>query len=574
MAFRQFIHNTFVTFDARFPPSLLHALTKALKEDVQQITECDERLQPARIQQRTMKLDIQLDPRLQIARRPELLDEFSQPSFDRRIFLHPSRDVRQHSGFEDHAAVDELLRIGLQQAGMKRQMLREPLHIDASHRQSDPGFRFDDPEKLQRLGGFTKAQPTDAKRLRKLSLRRQPITGTEFLLDNVLLDLTSNLITDFEATKRLHEFPLTGCRRKSSSIDYLTIIRDARDCLDPIASAVGELLRNSATKESQHAMPTVAITDYTFPDLELERSILSAGGFELRSGNDKQIPALKALVAEADAVITQFAPINAEVIGAMQRAKVIVRYGIGYDNVDVKAARERGIPVCNIPDYCIDEVADHTLAFILGVTRQVVPNTLHVRDCQWGLATPLDQLRTLRDQTVGLVGFGRIGREVAARLGPFKCRRLVHDAFVPADAVRAAGCEPVTLDELLAQSDIVSLHCPSTPQTKKLLNADSLGRMKRGAVVVNLARGDLIDTTALVNALQTGQIASAALDVCDPEPIPADSPLRSLSNVIVASHIASASPKAVRTLRETAAKLAVMALRGEPLPNVVDGVAQ
>ncbi|MBM3824606.1 MAG: C-terminal binding protein [Verrucomicrobia bacterium] len=319
-------------------------------------------------------------------------------------------------------------------------------------------------------------------------------------------------------------------------------------------------------------MPTVAITDYTFPNLDVEQAILSAAGLELRSGNDKQIPALQALVAEADAVITQFAPINADVIGAMRRAKVIVRYGIGYDNVDGKAARERGIPVCNIPDYCIDEVADHTLAFILGVTRQVVPNTLHIREGKWGLVPALDQLRTLRDQTAGLVGFGRIGREVASRLGPFKCRRLVHDAFVPADAVRAAGCEPVTLDELLAQSDIVSLHCPSTPQTKKLLNADSLGRMKQGSVVINLARGDLIDTAALVAALQSGQIAYAALDVCDPEPIPADSALRSLPNVIVASHIASASPKAVRTLRETAAKFAVTALRGEPLPNVVNGV--
>lgn len=317
-------------------------------------------------------------------------------------------------------------------------------------------------------------------------------------------------------------------------------------------------------------MLTVAITDYTFSDLEIEQAILSAAGFKLRSGNDKQIPALQALVAEADAVITQFAPINADVIGAMQRAKVIVRYGIGYDNVDVGAARKRGIPVCNIPDYCINEVADHTLAFILGVTRQVVPNTLHIRDGKWGLVPSLDQMRTLRDQTVGLVGFGRIGREVAARLAPFKCRRLVYDAFVPGDAVTAAGCESVTLDALLAQSDIVTLHCPSTPQTKKLLNADSLGRMRRGAVVVNLARGDLIDTAALIAALQSGQVTSAALDVCDPEPIPADSPLRSLPNVMVASHIASASPKAVRTLRETAAKLAVMALRGEPLPNVVN----
>jgi D-3-phosphoglycerate dehydrogenase len=319
-------------------------------------------------------------------------------------------------------------------------------------------------------------------------------------------------------------------------------------------------------------MPTVAITDYSFPDLEIEQAILSAAGFEIRSGNDKQTSALKSLVAEADAVITQFAPINAEVIGAMQRAKAIVRYGIGYDNVDVKAARLRGIPVCNVPDYCIDEVADHTLAFILGTTRQVVSNTLHVRDGKWGLATPLDQLRTLRDQTVGIVGFGRIGREVAARLGPFKSRRLVFDAFVPPEVVRNAGCEPVSLDDLLAQSDIVTLHCPSTPQTKKLLNATSIARMKPGSLVINLARGDLVDTAALVAALQSGHLAGAAIDVCDPEPIPTDSPLRSLPNVIVASHIASASPKAVRTLRETAASIAAMALRGETLPNVVNGV--
>ncbi len=188
-------------------------------------------------------------------------------------------------------------------------------------------------------------------------------------------------------------------------------------------------------------MPVVAVTDFTFPSLEIEERIVHAAGAELRAGNDRQIAALKLLVADADAVITQFAPIHAEVISEMRRAKVIVRYGIGYDTVDVKAARERGIPVCNIPDYCIDEVADHTLAFILGVTRQVVPNTLYIRDGKWGLATPLDQLRTLRDQTVGIVGFGRIGREVAARLAPFKSRRLVFDAFVPADTIRSAGCE-------------------------------------------------------------------------------------------------------------------------------------
>jgi D-3-phosphoglycerate dehydrogenase len=279
---------------------------------------------------------------------------------------------------------------------------------------------------------------------------------------------------------------------------------------------------------------------------------------------------LTTLVADADAVITQFAPVDAHVIASMQQAKVIVRYGIGYDNVDVKAARERGIPVCNIPDYCIDEVADHTLAFILGITRQVVPNTLHIRDGKWGLATPLDQLRTLRDQTVGIVGFGRIGREVAARLAPFKCRQLVFDTFVPPEVVRNAGCEPVSLDDLLAQSDIVTLHCPSTPQTKKLLNDESLGRMKQGSVVVNLGRGDLIDSGSLIAALQSGKIASAALDVFEQEPLPPENPLRFMPNVIAASHIASASPKSVRTLRETAAKIAIMALRGEPLPNIVN----
>jgi D-3-phosphoglycerate dehydrogenase len=200
----------------------------------------------------------------------------------------------------------------------------------------------------------------------------------------------------------------------------------------------------------------------------------------------------------------------------------------------------------------------------------VVPNTLHVRDGKWGLATPLDQLRTLRDQTLGIVGFGRIGREVAARLAPFKCRRLVHDTFVPPEVVRNAGCEPVLLDELLSQSDIVTLHCPSTPQTKKLLNEETLGRMKQGSIVVNLGRGDLIDSGSLIAALQSGKIAAAALDVFEQEPLPPENPLRFMPNVITASHIASASPKSVRTLRETAANIAIMALRGESLPNIVN----
>ncbi|MBX3443457.1 MAG: C-terminal binding protein [Planctomyces sp.] len=317
----------------------------------------------------------------------------------------------------------------------------------------------------------------------------------------------------------------------------------------------------------------VAVTDYSFPDLSIEEGLLRGPDCDIVAWKERRTPReLTELVADAGAVLTQFAPVNAEVIAAMGRARVIVRYGIGVDNVDLAAARARGIPVCNIPDYCIDEVADHTLAFILGCTRQVLPNALLVREGQWGLATPLEGLRTLRDQVVGCVGFGRIGREVLSRLAPFKCRRLVFDPMVPPEAIRAAGCEPSTLDALLAESDIVTLHCPSTPETRKLLNASSIARMRPGGIVVNLARGDLVDTAALAAALESGQLSAAAIDVCDPEPIPEDSPLRTLPNVIAASHIASASPKAVRTLRETAARIAGMALRGERLPNIVNGV--
>jgi D-3-phosphoglycerate dehydrogenase / 2-oxoglutarate reductase len=318
----------------------------------------------------------------------------------------------------------------------------------------------------------------------------------------------------------------------------------------------------------------VVVTDFSFPSLEIEESILTPQDFQVVGGQCKTTEALIPLVQDADAVITQFAPIRAEVIAAMKKARVIVRYGIGVDNVDLLAARDRGIPVCNVPDYCIDEVADHTLAFILGVTRQIVPNTLYVRSGKWGLPGSLEGMKTLRDLTVGIVGFGRIGREVASRLAPFKCRRLIHDPIASADSIRSTGCESAELNALIEQADVLTLHCPSTTQTRRMLNAASIARMKPGSILINLARGDLIDTAALVSALQSGHISAAAIDVCDPEPIPLDSPLRQLENVIVASHVASASVKAVRKLRETAAGIAAMALRGDKLPNVVNGVVK
>jgi D-3-phosphoglycerate dehydrogenase len=321
-------------------------------------------------------------------------------------------------------------------------------------------------------------------------------------------------------------------------------------------------------------MPTVAITDYTFPDLSLEEAVLRPAGIEIVSLKEKR-PAeeLCALVRDADAVIVQFAAVTAEVIRAMAKAKGIVRYGIGYDNVDGAAARARGIRLCNVPDYCVDEVADHTLAFILAMTRQVVPNALLVREGKWGLATPVGAMSALKQLTVGIVGYGRIGREVVNRLLPFKTRVLVFDPAVAPDEIEKTGAvAAASFDALLAESDIVSPHCPSIPATRQLFNADAFAKMKQGALFVNVGRGDLADSGAVTAALQSGHLAGAALDVFDPEPVPAEHSIREMPNVILASHIASVSTPAVRTLRETAARIALAAVRGEPLPNVVNGV--
>lgn len=316
----------------------------------------------------------------------------------------------------------------------------------------------------------------------------------------------------------------------------------------------------------------VVITDRSFDDIELERAILEGAGCTVDDPRSKDPAVLAAAVADADAVITQFAPINADVVAAMGRARAIVRYGIGYDNVDCDAARSRGIPVCNIPDYCIDEVADHTLAFILALTRQVVPHSTKVHGGGWGLAGGVGAFRTLASMTCGVVGAGRIGRGVIRRLVAFGGRVIVSDPAVAEEVIRGLGAEPVPLERLLAESDLVSLHCPSLPQTRGLVGTTNLARMKPGVLIVNLSRGDLVDPGALVAALDSGHVAGAALDVFFPEPIPAGHAILGRANVILAPHIASVSPAAVERLRRGAAELAVKAIRGEPLPSVVNGV--
>ena len=319
-------------------------------------------------------------------------------------------------------------------------------------------------------------------------------------------------------------------------------------------------------------MPKVLVTDFTFDRLDVEEAILRPLGAAIDARQCRTESDLLGAVGDADYVLTQFAPVTARVIDAMARARLIVRYGIGVDNVDLDAARGRGIPVCNVPAYCIDEVADHTLALLLDATRRIAANGRVVRDGGWGLAVPLDRMKALRDMTVGVVGFGRIGRAVADRLRGFGCRVLASDPNVPAAEFASHGAEAVPLASLLAESDAVTLHCPSTPATRRLINHESIARMKPGAILINVARGDVVETPALVDAIRDGRIIAAGLDVADQEPLPADSPLRTLDGVLVTSHIASASAKAVRTLRESAAGAIARSIHGEPPLDVVNGV--
>lgn len=319
-------------------------------------------------------------------------------------------------------------------------------------------------------------------------------------------------------------------------------------------------------------MSKVAITDYTFEPIDVEREILEPLGCELVLAQGRTAPELIEVVADADCVITQFAQVTAEVIAAMRHVRVIVRCGIGYDNVDLEAAKSKGIPVCNVPDYCIDEVADQTLAFILSLTRSVIPNHKCLRNGKWGLGVPLSSMKNLRDMTIGVVGCGRIGREVVRRIVPFKSRVLVFDPLVPQAEIERLGAVQAPLEQVFAESDLLTLHCPSTPQTRRMVNRTSLAQMKQGALLVNVGRGDLVESAALVEALLQGHLAGAALDVFEVEPLPQESSLLAMDNVIVASHIASTSVKAMRQLRHSTANTVACAVRGEKVPNIVNGV--
>ncbi len=315
----------------------------------------------------------------------------------------------------------------------------------------------------------------------------------------------------------------------------------------------------------------VVITDFGDPDHSLEAAEFKASGLDLdlvrldARTNEDLFPA----IADADGLLVQWAKITRPVINRLTRCKVISRYGIGVDMVDLEAASERGILVCNVPDYCIEEVSTHTITCLLALNRRLLIHHGHVRAGKWG-GPPGGAPARLSGQVLGIVGLGNIGREVARKTAALGLRILGYDPYLPPEKAVTLGVELTSLEDLLRQADYVSLHCPLTEETRHLIGAAQLALMKPTAYLINMARGPVVDQTALTQALSTGTIQGAALDVLEQEPPAAEEPLLKLGNVILTPHIASWSGDAIIQLRRDTARNVVLALTGQLPRSIVN----
>ncbi|HLJ54721.1 MAG TPA: C-terminal binding protein [Chthonomonadaceae bacterium] len=275
-------------------------------------------------------------------------------------------------------------------------------------------------------------------------------------------------------------------------------------------------------------------------------------------------------MVEAEVLMVAFFKVTADVIARLKRCRTIIRMGVGFDNIDVEAATGRGITVCNVPDFCTAEVADHALSMSLSLARALPYLDRCVRDGIWK-AAQLRQIPAFSAMRFGVLGCGRIGRIAIERARAFGFELLACDPYI-ADGELPAGVRPVSLTDLLEQSDILSLHVPLTRETERLLNAERLARMKATAILVNTSRGPVIDLDALVDALQSGRLAAAGLDVVEPEPLPLDHPLLALPNVLLSPHYAWHSEESAPRRYKLAVEEALRAVRGEPLRNSVNGM--
>lgn len=305
----------------------------------------------------------------------------------------------------------------------------------------------------------------------------------------------------------------------------------------------------------------VLITDYPWPDIEIERRIIEGAGYRLLDGGReaKRTNEIEELVTtyDPDAILTCWAPISAEAVASTSALRVVARMGVGLDNIAVDAATAVGAWVTNVPDYCVEEVSDHAVALVLASTRGVTRFDRRVREGVWS-ADGAAGLGRLSTRTVGIVGYGRIGRATARKLTAFGCTLLATESSTPDDNALA---EQTPLADLLRRSDIVVLHVPLTPHTHHLIDAKALAIMKPNALLVNVGRGGLVDTDALVDALESGVIASAALDVLEEEPDVA-AQLAVHPSVVLTPHIAFSSAESLVELRTRAAEDVVRVLDG------------
>ncbi|MCO5236845.1 MAG: C-terminal binding protein [Chitinophagaceae bacterium] len=312
----------------------------------------------------------------------------------------------------------------------------------------------------------------------------------------------------------------------------------------------------------------VVITDYGFPDLKQEKKLLEGIGYEVVAEQCKTAEEVLDLSRDAEAVMVQWAPVTREVIEGLENCRIIIRYGIGVDNVDLTAAKEKGIPVCNVPDYCIQEVADHAVALALSLGRQLLITDRRVRDGVWKI-TPPKPMPAFREMKFATVGYGRIAREVLKRAAVFGFQKATCDPFVKAEAIQKDNTIPMSLDQLFEQADIISLHSPLNKETHHLINESSLGKMKSNALLINTSRGGLVDADALADAISKGKIAGAGIDVFEQEPLPAEHPLRKCENVILTSHTAWYSESSIPELQLKATEEAIRGLTGQPLTSRV-----
>ena len=308
-------------------------------------------------------------------------------------------------------------------------------------------------------------------------------------------------------------------------------------------------------------MKTVLITDHAWPDLDIEQSILAAAGFKVVSGPPQASPA--DVVADMaarycpSAIMTCWAEVNAAAIDACPDLEIVARIGVGLDNIDRVAAAKRGIVVTNVPDYCVEEVSDHAVGFLLAIARGIVTFDREVKKGHWDPRGA--RLTRVRDMTIGIAGFGRIGRRTAAKLSTFGSRLLIMDS-APRNPLGQENF--VDLDTLARQSDAIIIHLPLTPATKHMFDASVFGLMKREAVIINVSRGPIVQNEALLAALNDGMIGGAALDVVDGEP---DVPRSVIDHprVIATPHVAFSSTASLLELRRRAADEVVRALSGQ-----------